>query len=485
MQNVMELHQIIYGLLAAQIEFGTYRYQDSLPKMEEVGRWFSVSLDTVKTAYRQLKIEGYITSVRKAGASVAVQFQEEELERNIQAYFSLRKDAVLDLCDAFGPLFSYLQWYGLKNAGPEQLDELERLSTQSQILRPYVLAQHIRLIYGSLNNDLLVRLIWQAYLFFQAPFFSLPANLTAFKDSDGPLHDMIRLCRRKDWDGLWKTVTTCQERVTAAVRRFYADSVTSEPPGGPISFHWNIYKSSSQRCYSVAIDLLKGFRLGIFKRGDFLPTPAKIAEHMQVSAITVRRTLALLNQMGVIQSINGVGTKVLNTEDSMKYCDFTEPMIRRNLLGFVQSLQILAITCGACAKSIVGDARAVGLWKERLAIIRDNRQYENVVFTSFEIIPLYSPNQAVREIYEKLLQILLWGYPLRSMHGTREEINAYYLPYINTLQECLEHGDWDCLATALEDMLFYELQFAAARVEELGIKGASSLAISRYGAPAC
>ena len=45
MDKVMELHQIIYGLLAAQIEFGT----DPLPKMEEVSQWFSVSLGTVKT----------------------------------------------------------------------------------------------------------------------------------------------------------------------------------------------------------------------------------------------------------------------------------------------------------------------------------------------------------------------------------------------------------------------------------------------------
>ena len=109
MDQVMELHQIIYGLLAAQIEFGTYRYKDPLPKMEEVSRWFSVSLGTVKTAYGQLKENGYITSARKAGASVAVRFQDEELERNIQTYFSLRKNAVMDLFGAYAPLFSYIQ----------------------------------------------------------------------------------------------------------------------------------------------------------------------------------------------------------------------------------------------------------------------------------------------------------------------------------------------------------------------------------------
>lgn len=477
MDKVMELHQIIYGLLASQIEFGTYRYKDPLPKMEEVSQWFSVSLDTVKAAYRQLKENGYIISVRKAGAFVAVRFQDEELERNIQKYFSLRKNAVMDLCHAFVPLFSYIQWYGLKNAGPEQLDELEHLCTRSNILRPYVLAQHIRLIYGSLNNDLLLRLIWQAYLFFQAPFFSLPSNLVAFEDSDNPLLNMIRHCRRNDWDGLWKTVAACQERIASATRWFYENRVTIDSPGEPVPFDWNIFQSPSQRCYSIAINLLKGFRLGIFTPEDFLPAPAEIAEHMKASAITVRRTLTMLNQLGVIQSINGVGTKVLNMEESMKNCDFTQPVIQRRMLDFVQSLQILAMTCEACAKIVIKDAHAVGEWKDRLAYIKENGRFESVIFASLEIIPLYSPNQVIREIYEKLLQLLLWGYPLRSMHGSRADINSYYLPHINSLQESLERSDWDSLAAELENLLIYELRFAAARLEELGIKGATSLIV--------
>lgn len=38
MGKVMELQQIINCLLASQIEFGTYKYKDSLPKMEEMSR---------------------------------------------------------------------------------------------------------------------------------------------------------------------------------------------------------------------------------------------------------------------------------------------------------------------------------------------------------------------------------------------------------------------------------------------------------------
>lgn len=194
-------------------------------------------------------------------------------------------------------------------------------------------------------------------------------------------------------------------------------------------------------------------------------------------SITVRRTLTLLNQLGAVQSINGVGSKILSTEDSLKNCDMTRPMIRKRLLDFVQSLQIFAMTCRACVKSI--KAQAIGLWKDRLAYIRENFRYESVVFASLEIIPLCSPNQVIQEIYNQLPSLLLWGYPLRSMHGSREEINAFYLPHINLLSESLERGDWDGLAAELEDLLFYELRFSAARLGELCIKEASGLVISQ------
>ena len=60
--------------------------------------------------------------------------------------------------------------------------------------------------------------------------------LAAFRNSDGPLLDMIRLCRQEDWDGLWKTAASCQEQVSSAARWFYMDRVTQRPPESPSPF---------------------------------------------------------------------------------------------------------------------------------------------------------------------------------------------------------------------------------------------------------
>ena len=154
---------------------------------------------------------------------------------------------------SLGPLFSHAQWFALKNAGPKQLDELERLCLRPETLPPYVMVRHVRLIYGALNNDLLLRLVWQAFLFYQAPFLSLPENLAAFEDGDGPLLDMIGLCRRKDWNGLWQAVAAYQNQLTSAIRQFYADRIAIKPDKEPVSFYWNSYEKSSQRCYSCLL----------------------------------------------------------------------------------------------------------------------------------------------------------------------------------------------------------------------------------------
>lgn len=479
MEETMELNQAVYSLLAAQITFGTYRFGDPLPRMEDAGRWFSVSLDTVRAAYLRLKREGWISLTKKAGAAVVAQLDDRQIEGNIQSFFSLRREAVMDLCRSLEPLFGRVQWFALKNIPPDRLNELERLCVRPGPPPPYMIFQHIRLIYGTLNNDLLLRLVWQATLFYQAPFLSLPQNQAAFSDGDGPLLDMIGLCRQKDWSGLRRAVDVYQKQLRSAIIRFYETSITEQSSGEPISFRWNAYQSATQRCYSLAMELLQSIHMGHYPQAGFLPSPAKIAEEKGVSVSTVRRTLALLNQLGATRSVNGVGTRTLSTGDSAENCDFSQPAIRKRLLDFAQSLQLLALTCGACAQDAFAAMDGAGLdwYRSRLAAIRKSGKYESVVFATLELIPRFSPIRAIREIYGQLLQILIWGYPLRGMHGSRKEINAYYLPYLDALADCLEQRDGSALAVVLEKLLGLELRFAAARLDELGISAASGLVL--------
>lgn len=166
----MELQQVIYHIFVTQIEFGTYRLGDRLPTIEEAGQLLFVSPDTVRSAYLRLKKEGYITLSKHIGAAVAVQFNEQEINNHILSYFVLRKNAMIDLSLSMKPLFAHIQCVCLKNAGPKLLDQIESITSQQDCLASYSMIQYMLHIYGSLENDLLMRLVWQVFMFFRHLF---------------------------------------------------------------------------------------------------------------------------------------------------------------------------------------------------------------------------------------------------------------------------------------------------------------------------
>lgn len=481
LKDATSLNKIIYHFLVNQIEFGVYHFGDSLPSIKETSLWFLVSQDTVRCAYLQLKQKGFITLTKKAGATVVVQYNTQEIEQHIQTFFALRKDAIIDLCYALEPMFSYIQWFALKNISLKQLEVLEHLCENQTILPTYKMIQQVQLIYSTLHNDLLFRLVWQAFMFFQGPFLSLPQNRKILEVRNSFFLSMIDLCRQKDWNELWHIIKKFQTQISFAIFQFYENRITLNPDGEPISFYWNAYEKSSQHRYSLAIELLKDIRYGIYLEGTFLPSPTKLAQTKQVSVITIRRTLELLNLLGATQSINGIGTQVLKTEDSTKHCDFSQPILQKRLFDFAQSLQILVLTCKRAVKItlIVMKEPHIQQWKEFLLTLKRVNQHESVVFGSLEIISQFAPIELIRKIYAQLLQILLWGYPLRGMHGSKSVVNKFYLPYIDSFIDCLVRHDEIELGFKLEELLCYEFEFVVTHLKKLGISQVANLIIPK------
>lgn len=472
MNSTIEINEIIYRLLAIQLEFGAYRYGDTLPKMEDTSQWLSVSLDTVRLAYLRLKHEGYIRLSKHTGATVIVQYSAQETENHIQTFFSDRRKAVLDLSSFLVPLFCRAQWESLKAADSEHLDKIEHLCLQRDIPFLFVMPQYLQLIFSTLDNDLLMRLVWHAFMFIQAPLLTVSQNnILIIEESSSYLLHKIELCRKKDWTGLFNAIEQSQLKFACSIRQFYDNRIMKTTPGKPVSFQWNAYQKSNQRCYSLAMELLYTISRSC-SADDFLPAPAALAKENGVSVSTIRRTLALLNQLGATRSVNGIGTKVLNTENSAENCDFSQPIIQKRLIDFAQSLHILTLTCRACAEATFSSMSPVlfRLCREKLNEIKSIHRHESVVFTSLGFISQYAPSDAVREIYEQLRQVLLWGYPLRGLHGSRETINSFYLPFIDAISDSLDRRDVPGLAAKLEYMMEHEHFFAVKQLSKLGIQ---------------
>ena len=91
-----------------------------------------VSVDTIRLAYRRLQTDGYITLSKRIGSVVTVQYDDKEVEQNIQTYFAERADSLLDICRSIPLLLRGIQVSTWKSIPLEELDKIELDALQTK-----------------------------------------------------------------------------------------------------------------------------------------------------------------------------------------------------------------------------------------------------------------------------------------------------------------------------------------------------------------
>ena len=478
-ENGLELQQVIYHVLKTQIQFGVYRFGERLPTIEEAARLFLVSVKTIRAAYGRLQRDGYLTISKNVGVKVRVAYTRQEIEAHIQRFFAERKDALLDLGQSLGPLFSNAQWLGLKRASPELLDEIERLDAPRERMAPYVMIRQLQAIYGVLGNDLLMRLVWQVFMFFLAPFLSVSGNLTLLDQNRNPLLEMTALCRRGDWQALRARVEAFQRQKSDAFFGFYERRGPFPAVDRPAAFAWSVYEKASQRCYSLGMEFLVAISVEEYPANSLLPSLGAVAKEKQVSVNTVRRTMALLNDIGAAESINGVGTRVLPPERIAEKCDLSTASAHKQLLSYAKSVHILALSCGQVSRETLAamDRETAESWSAQLEGYAQMGRHELTPYAIINMISQDAPWRAVRTVYTALFRNLFWGYPLRSLVEDPVGYNAFYVSQLQYFRDCLARRDAAAFSARLEELLWYEMGPIVDQLVALGIGEAAGLAL--------
>lgn len=474
----MELRQIVYDVIKTQIQFGAYKAGDILPTMENAAGNFLVSLDTVRAAYLRLQREGYATLSQNIGTMVIKDYSKQEVELHVQHFFSHRKRALIDLSKSLRPLLGHAQWIGLKNAPVEIYKSIEQLESHNP-LPPFTAFNHIMQAYASLGNELLLRLVWQIFMFYEAPFFSMPENpWRLFVVRDYSLSSLDHWLR-KDWNALRESIYEAQDSLSLTLSQLYERRITAPPPQQEIPFTWSCYKKASQICYSLAMDLLISICRGQYPVNTLLPSLEKLSTERNVSVSTVRRALSLLNGVGATRSSQRIGTRVLPFHETAQNCNLTSPAVRKRLLDMAQSLQILTLSCKAVSEITVASLDTAGLQKckNELSSVKSRQQYELVTYAALELLERFAPYQAIRTVYGELMQQLFWGYALRSMWQKKDDRMQFYLSCFESFTSALDEADAALFSDKLEELLIHEFRFAVGNLVKLGIFEAERLLI--------
>lgn len=479
MNDDMELRQIVYDVIKTQIQFGAYRYGDTLPSMEQAAGHFLVSLDTARAAYLKLSKEGYVTLTQNTGSTVIKNYESSEIRQNIVQFFAPRKTALIDLSQSLRPLLSHAQWLGLKHAPPQvysQMRQQKALHTASV----FDSFDHIMQAYESLGNSLLLRLVWQIFMFFEAPFYSVPENpWSSYASQDYALRS-LDLCINQDWEALRASIDDMQSSMYRALIHFYEERVTGPRCPQELPFHWSSYKKASQICYTLAVDLLIAISRGYYPENSLLPSLHKLSNEKKVSVSTVRRALSLLNSIGAVKSVKRIGTRVLPLDETTLHCDISSPAVRKRLMDMARSLHILTLSCRDVAELTLPALDEAGIHKYavRLDILKDHQQYELIAYATLELLNENAPYQAIRTVYTELIQQLFWGYSLRSISMMNKNASGFYASCMDTFINALEEERKTAIfSKKLEELMIHELTLVIDCLNRLGITEAKELRI--------
>lgn len=390
---------------------------------------------------------------------------------------------MIDLGNSMKPLFGNAQWIGLKNASLKTLQAMEKLSHKKDSIFPYAMLKHFNQKYSALGNPLLIRLVWQAFMFLQDPFFSIEENTNYLNQFTDYIPTVLKLHQKKDWPALRTTVDHCLEQIPLALTRFYQDRITQAPPKKEITFTWSSYKKSQQLCYSLAMDLLISISRGIYPVGSLLPSQNELAEQKGVSVSTVRRALGLLASVGAIKSAKYVGTQVLPFDKATENSDYTKPVLQRRLLDMIESLQVFALSCRDISLLTLSslDTDSIGQLIQKLNVNKQWQRGETLSYFTLGLMIEYIPYQAIRTVYSELLQQFFWAYVFQGMKGSRELINRIYTPYQDELINSLEKRDFHRFSIKLEELVIHDLRRILGFLSQLGIPGTENLLIPDSG----
>ncbi len=189
-----------------------------------------------------------------------------------------------------------------------------------------------------------------------------------------------------------------------------------------------------------------------------------MAEIYDVSVSTVRRTLSLLNSLGLTKSYQGKGTQICKIVRSM---DFSRPEIRESMRLYLESLQILALTIRRISYyTLQHTSEEDRRWLEE-AFVKMQRKGKS--FYSFETCLFFieekCPLSIVRECYGKMREMLAWGYPFTMLRLQERSLHEEYEERIQRAAEELVRKDYEAFSLEWESLLKHEEEIMRFRLE--------------------
>lgn len=461
MEKEQPFSNLIYEYYLMRFRFGYYKPGDTLPPVEILCQEFRVAENTVKTALRRLREEGYIDLRGGHATKVLFEQTEQEYRNYITGFYSKRREAHSDLYASAGPVFIPLLLEGLRRMSGEELDTLafmaKRGETDDLLRFNYLLLE-------KLNNPLVMNLFWETLFFWGVPFSRREGRPSQY----APVAVRERISRLLDgakaqsWDCVRDALLTFQRGDFSAADGFLRQNIPPYPKEGQIPFVWRIYREHPQICFSLSVQLLHEIYMGSYRQRTYLPSYAAMAKLYGASVSTVRRTIAGLHEIGAVEPVNGKGIRICPIGEPCETADFSNTTVLRNLSYYIQAFDLGRYTCEGVTRDFL-QTLAPEVRDNLIRRLEKELRADQCVVSVFHFLNCvvnHHPLQGIREIYGTIYALFLWGAPLKGSTGETPEPEQESVRFTRLMIQAIKENDAEGCAAAVKELL--DGHFAAA-----------------------
>ncbi|GAA0276197.1 GntR family transcriptional regulator [Muricomes sp. OA1] len=449
-----EKYNLIYDYYKCHILFGQLHQGDLLPTIEQIGNTFQVAPQTVRNALKKLQQDNLIFVSPGRHTEVIYKTTPSEALQYTQNYYLARKDEINVVYHIAVLLLTPFFYAGCQKLTDNDLMQILRVCREkgSNIVSISMFCCEIML--RAVDNQLINTLFSDVVSFFQFPCMASFSEESSLEYQE--YYNMtVSSCEALDRAGLFQAFAGFQALTQTTLLAFITEAAKTTPKPKQISFHWQTYRDRPQHCHTLAAKMIYGIISGQYWEGKMLPSYENLALELSVSVSTVRRTVSLLRDMGLIYSMNGVGNRIVFSPPN--YEKLQRPTIQKNIVMARESAEILLVVF----KNVV-DREFSKLTNEHIQemkkILSDKKNccVLDVAILLMDYLMVLYPLSSFFETFGKLSGFLLLSYPF-LLDQWRKEGSGEISGTIEVMNRALDEKNTDLFSDGMSALLQYVL----------------------------
>lgn len=417
MTNIKSQEQTIYRALAAQIQMGFFDDGTPFPSVMEIAQQYGASYCPAQRALKMLEKDGIIKINRKKSSVIISKPYPDYLT---SAVFKERAASLEDLNKTL-ELISPAVCFYILSCLDDRLIETAGSECEN--------AHCARQLYGSFfqilkscGNQTLLGLFYDIHSFAESAYLDILQKADGEETANHLLQHLLTEFQECMQSYQSKDSCASKQRFIKLGRTFhgriasYFEHMTfSTADNISTSFVWEPCKGRTRYLDMIAMEIICKISQGRYPLGTFLPSYKLLSSTYHVSISTMRRAVGILNELGILRTINGKGSQVISecgTEALQKFEDY---MSDSYFINFIEILQTLA----AFSEPVIMytfpyfDAGTLESIHNAASLGDDKKALEEVLCITLQSIASHCPLNAVKEIYSKIILQMLSGSILR------------------------------------------------------------------------